>query len=534
MSGSGVIPLTFSSATTSGKVSNGAGSSVVAAVVGGDRGLRLVGGEQRGRRDVLEHLIGSGGQRRFAPEHGEDRPHVVAVDARLQHGVAADHAVDGFDLVRREVVLDVAQHAGQFEQPSRCQLVVVGDVAVARLDQAADDVRAEPAARQERVDHALDEVLLAGDPSEVGRRIGAPLTVDVLLEVAGAHVGQRVLAVEPEAPGLRHVEPRLGIAHRVLEGHLDAAGAVDERLERAEVDLNVVIDRYTEVLLDRVDQTLRIVAAVRGVDPALARRAGDRHPQIPGEREHRDLRRRRIDPPHHDRVAALAHRGAVAEGVRELAVGVDAGVVVSAGDEEVLRRRLPACGNVSGGPSGVGSSAATTSSAAPSAGGASEAGRTVTPSAPADDGSSTTRLRSSSTRWPTYIAPAAEKLPREPSTAASDRQPLGPRAAARWSAGDRRRRLGRWGVRTSRCRWTPGTSTPAVKLSARTAPWRAVPCRPCGAIRVVSRRYGSTTTLVPICAQFHIQIASGVDWRTHPPDSGTPSWDTDWTGRPYW
>ncbi len=43
---------------------------------------------------------------------------------------------------------------------------------------------------------------------------------------------------------------------------------------------------------------------------------------------------------------------------------------------------------------------------------------------------------------------------------------------------------------------------------------------------------GRTTTFVPMYAQFHIQIASGIDWRTQPPDSGVPSWETDWTRRP--
>ena len=40
-------------------------------------------------------------------------------------------------------------------------------------------------------------------------------------------------------------------------------------------------------------------------------------------------------------------------------------------------------------------------------------------------------------------------------------------------------------------------------------------------------RQGSTTTFVPMYAQFHIQTESETAWRTHPPESGVPSWLTD-------
>ena len=42
----------------------------------------------------------------------------------------------------------------------------------------------------------------------------------------------------------------------------------------------------------------------------------------------------------------------------------------------------------------------------------------------------------------------------------------------------------------------------------------------------------STTTVVPTPAQFHIHMASAVDWRTQPPDSGWPSWRSDCSGTP--
>ena len=98
--------------------------------------------------------------------------------------------------------------------------------------------------------------------------------------------------------------------------------------------------RHAEVLEDRVDQALRVVAPVRRVDPRLRARAGDVDVEVAGKRQHGDAVGVGVDAQHHDRVAALAHPFAVAErpGVRR--VGIDAGAVVGAGDEEVLGLRV--------------------------------------------------------------------------------------------------------------------------------------------------------------------------------------------------
>ena len=179
--------------------------------------------------------------------------------------------------------------------------------------------------------------------SDVSSSCHSPLPGRVLvLVLARPHVGQGVVAVEREAPRRRHVEPGVRVAGRVLERHRDAADGVDERLERAEVDLDEVVGDDAEVLVDRVDQPLRLVAPVRRVDPRLVAGAGDRDVEVAGERQHGDAAGRRVDAEDHDRVAALADPAGlgVAErrGVRR--VGVDARPVVGAGDEEVLRRRV--------------------------------------------------------------------------------------------------------------------------------------------------------------------------------------------------
>jgi hypothetical protein len=148
-----------------------------------------------------------------------------------------------------------------------------------------------------------------------------------------------VLAVEDEAPGRGDVEPRVVVASGEVERHGDAADGVDQRLEGAEVDLDVVVDPHAEVLVERVDQPLRVVATVRRVDPRPAA-VGDVDVEIAGERQQRDAVRLRVDAQHHDRVAALTHSLAVTEGAGVGRVGIDARAVVGSGDEEVARFRV--------------------------------------------------------------------------------------------------------------------------------------------------------------------------------------------------
>ena len=64
---------------------------------------------------------------------------------------------------------------------------------------------------------------------------------------------------------------------------------VDQRLECTEIDLDEVVGTDPEVLVDRVDQLLRVVTLVGLVDPALARGSGDVDEQVARERQHRHL-----------------------------------------------------------------------------------------------------------------------------------------------------------------------------------------------------------------------------------------------------
>ncbi len=91
-----------------------------------------------------------------------------------------------------------------------------------------------------------------------------------------------MFAAEREATGLFDDQPGRTVAHRGLERYGDTADRVDQFLERAEVDLDEVVGLDPEVLLDRVDQSLRVVAPVGLVDPTLARPAVDLQPQVAG------------------------------------------------------------------------------------------------------------------------------------------------------------------------------------------------------------------------------------------------------------
>ncbi len=77
-------------------------------------------------------------------------------------------------------------------------------------------------------------------------------------------------------PVVGTLSPVFGSRAGYSNGTGDPADGVDERLERAEVDLDEVVDADAEVLVDRVDQPLRVVALVGRVDPRPVAGAGDR------------------------------------------------------------------------------------------------------------------------------------------------------------------------------------------------------------------------------------------------------------------
>ena len=193
---------------------------------------------------------------------------------------------------------------------------------------ATSGSRATPVERL--LERPADEVLLAGDAPEVGRAVVLPLPVDLVLVVPRPHIGERGIAVERHAAGRGHVEPAVTITGRVEERHLHAADHLDQLLEGAEVDVDVVVDLHAEVLLDRLHEAARVGGIEGRVDAATPVAVGDAHPQVTGERQDRGRLDVALDPQDHDRVGAVADDRLAEEGGGVGDVGGDAVAAVRA------------------------------------------------------------------------------------------------------------------------------------------------------------------------------------------------------------
>ena len=177
--------------------------------------------------------------------------------------------------------------------------------------------------------------LLAGHAPEVTGGVGVPLDAVAPLQVAGAGEGQAHVAVEGHAPLLLHHQPRVAVLDRVREVHRHPADGVDQLLEADQVHLDGVVDRDAEVGLDRVDERLGALG-VRGVDPLLLAGPRDRHPQVPGDRQHVDALLARVDAHDGDAVGALAAGRALAEhDPRSLVALADPGAGIGADHQEI-------------------------------------------------------------------------------------------------------------------------------------------------------------------------------------------------------
>ncbi len=176
-------------------------------------------------------------------------------------------------------------------------------------------------------DEPTDEVLLAGDAPVIRRRILTEAGAVVVLEMAGAGIGDGGVAVEGHATGLGDVEARVVVLGRVLERNLHPAEHVHQALEGTEAGLHVVVDVDAEVGLDRRRQPGGGVVAIEGrVDLALVVGIGDLHPQVARQRQDRRLVLLRVDSHHHDRVGPVPRRRP--EGAGVLTGGIDAAVGV--------------------------------------------------------------------------------------------------------------------------------------------------------------------------------------------------------------
>src|SRR5207248_5253898 len=126
-----------------------------------------------------------------------------------------------------------------------------------------------------------DEFVLALDASDVACALGVPAALVVVLVVAAAYEGESVGAVEDVGPrrwdgevGLRAPSGRRTVTDGKGEVHAHAPNGVGERLQAAEVLLDVVVDGDPEVLGDRRHQLAR-TGVEGGVDAVRRARAGN-------------------------------------------------------------------------------------------------------------------------------------------------------------------------------------------------------------------------------------------------------------------
>ena len=109
----------------------------------------------------------------------------------------------------------------------------------------------------------------------------------LVLEVTGPHDLERLGPVERDAAGGLDVEPRVGVEDRLGEVHLDPAERVHDVDEAVEVQLDEVLDRDPEVLLDGIDQLVGTLEE-RGVDLVGPVGAGVGHEEVARDGQDRD------------------------------------------------------------------------------------------------------------------------------------------------------------------------------------------------------------------------------------------------------
>ena len=96
-----------------------------------------------------------------------------------------------------------------------------------------------------------------------------------------------------------------------------------------------MVDGNPEVVVDRANESIRILAVECRVDSCLACRAGNVHPQVTRERQYGDVVDGGIDAQHHDGVGSLAERLTIANSAGRSISLVGAGTIVGPGEEEV-------------------------------------------------------------------------------------------------------------------------------------------------------------------------------------------------------
>ena len=161
-------------------------------------------------------------------------------------------------------------------------------------DQLLVGQRVAEALRLDRRCQDAEELVVPADPRNVALRLLGPVggvgrghPGSLVLHVAGPHDLERLRAVQLEAAGRLDVEAGIGVVDRLGEVHLDAAEGLDHVDEAVEVQLDEMLNRDPEVLLDRGDQLVGALVE-RGVDLVGTVGAGVGDEEVPRNGEDRD------------------------------------------------------------------------------------------------------------------------------------------------------------------------------------------------------------------------------------------------------
>src|ERR1039458_1732390 len=152
------------------------------------------------------------------------------------------------------------------------------------------------------------------------------MTIERVVVMAAARDRERLKTVDELTAGMSDLEAGVRIDDRVSEVQIDTANRDRGIAEAAEVHLDDVIDRDTEVRLDRFHQEVRPIGVidVDAIELAIQALVGQqRHFGVARDGEDRDRARNRVDTDDLDHVAALATNrvtarpGLAGDGARE-------------------------------------------------------------------------------------------------------------------------------------------------------------------------------------------------------------------------
>jgi hypothetical protein len=185
----------------------------------------------------------------------------------------------------------------------------------------------EGADREQAVHHRPHELLLSGDPGEVGDRVP--------LDVPGPHERQGLLPIERGTAGLRDRQTGLLVVHGPIDAHTNAAEGVHEPLEARQVHLDVVVHREPREGLHGLHHEVGSPELVGGVD-LVDPMPGDPDPEVAGQVHDNGLLPARIDVEQDDRVRPLPLHGFLGSEGRLLFLR-EAGPGIAAEEQDVPR-----------------------------------------------------------------------------------------------------------------------------------------------------------------------------------------------------